>query len=85
MKNFHLPLPERTYNELRDAAKRSGQPATSVARDAIALWLRARKKVERHNAIAAYAAHTAGTELDLDPRLEEAAVEQLMRFGREKR
>jgi hypothetical protein len=84
MKNFHLPLPERTYNELLNAAKRSGLPATAVARDAISLWLRARKKLETHNAIAAYAADAAGTEVDLDPRLETAAIEHLMQSGREK-
>ena len=83
VRNFHLPLPEQTYNELRNAAKRSGLPATALARNAIALWLRARKKVDTHDAIAAYAAKAAGTELDLDPRLEAAAVKQLMQSERE--
>ena len=83
MKNFHLPLPDRTYAELRDAAKRSGRPATVVARDAIALWLRTRKKVERHNSIVACAAEIAGTEADFYPRLEAAAIEHLMRSQQE--
>jgi hypothetical protein len=84
MKNFHLPLPERTYDELRDAAKRSGQPATAVARDAIALWLRARKKLDRDNALAAYVAEAAGTEADLDPLLEAAAIEHLIESEQER-
>jgi hypothetical protein len=36
-------------------------------------------KKDRHNAIAVYAAEMAGTEFDLDPDLESAAVEQMMR------
>jgi len=78
MKNFHLPLPERTYAELRAEAARAHQPATTIAREAIAVWLRARKKVLRRKAIAVYAAETAGTEFDLDPLLESAAIEHLM-------
>jgi hypothetical protein len=85
VKNFHLPLPEGTYAELRAEAERVQLPATTVAREAIALWLRARKKVERHNAIAAYAAEMAGTPFDLDPSLESAAIEQLMKWDLEAR
>ena len=77
MKNFHLPLPEGTYAELRTEAKRVQLPATTVAREAIAFWLRARKKAERQNAIAAYAVEMAGTPFDLDKSLESAAIEQL--------
>jgi hypothetical protein len=79
MKNFHLPLPERAYAELRAEAERAHQPTTAIAREAIAVWLRARKKALRHTAIADYAAAAAGTEFDLDPLLESAAIEQLMK------
>jgi hypothetical protein len=61
MKNFHLPLPNDTYEHLRAAAERS--------------------KV-RHDAIAAYAAETAGTDLDLDAQLEVAGIEHLIKTGR---
>ena len=47
MKNFHLPLPEGTYDELRAEAERVHLPATTVAREAISSWLRARKKTAR--------------------------------------
>jgi len=77
MKNFHLPLSEGTYAELRTEAERVHLPATTVAREAIAFWLRARKKMERQNAIAAYAAEMAGTPFDLDKSLESAGIEQL--------
>ena len=75
MKTFHLPLPERTYTELRTESQRAQLPATTLAREAIELWLRARKKAARHSSIAAYAAGVAGTELDLDEQLESAAIE----------
>ncbi len=84
MKNFHLPLPDRTYEELSAEAKRTRRPATAMAREAIGLWLRARRKTARHRAIAAYAERFAGTELDLNPALEQAAVEMLLRETQEK-
>jgi hypothetical protein len=83
MKNFHLPLPEGTYAELRAVAERVQQPATTVAREAIAFWLRARKKVERQNAIAAYAAEMAATPFDLDNDLESAGILQLMKLDQD--
>ena len=85
MKNFHLPLPEHTYAQLRAVAERSQLPATSLAREAIDLWLRQQLRQARHDAISAYAAEMAGTELDLDPDLESAGVEHLLESGRKRR
>jgi len=82
MKDFHLPLPEQTYAELRAEAERVRRPATMIAREAIAVWLRVRKKALRHNAIAEFASEAAGTEFDLDASLESAAIEQLMKLVR---
>ncbi len=78
MKNFHLPLPEGTYSELRAEAKRAQLPATTVAREAISIWLRARRRAARRQAVLAYATRMAGTRFDLDPDLEAAAIEELM-------
>ncbi len=78
VKNFHLPLPEQTYGELRSEAERRNVPATSLARQAIQEWLRAKKKAATRRAIAAYASDMAGTEFDLDQRLESAAIESLL-------
>jgi predicted transcriptional regulator len=78
MKNFHLPLPDQVYDELKTEAQRSQIPATSMARQAIQTWLVARRKAARKQAIAAYAAANAGTELDLDRILENATVEFLL-------
>ena len=77
MKNFHVPLPNQTYESLQLEAQRSQLPATSVAREAIQAWLAARKRAERKKAIAAYAAEMAGTEMDLDTNLEDATLEIL--------
>jgi hypothetical protein len=78
MKNFHLPLPDQLYDELKSEAERIGVPATSTARHAIKTWLSARKKAARKQAIAAYAAEMAGTEFDLDRALEGATLELLL-------
>lgn len=78
MKNFHVPLPEQTYDQLRLAAERAKMPATAAAREAIDSWLRRQLRKERHEAIAAYAAETAGTTLDLDTELEAAGIEHLV-------
>lgn len=83
MKNFHLPLPEQTYIQLRAEAERTQVPATTLAREAIDLWLRYQMRKARHDAIAAYAAEMAGTNLDLDSDLESAGIEHLVKTGKE--
>ncbi len=85
MHNFHLPLPDEVYRDLREEAARSNQPATALARQAIGLWLRHRRKVVRHDAIAAFAAEHAGSRLDLDPELEAASLEHLLATNEGKR
>ena len=85
MKNFHVPLPEETYDHLRVAAARSKVPATALAREAIDFWLRQQMKKARHDAIAAFAVDAAGTSLDLDDDLEAASIEHLVRPRKEKK
>jgi len=82
MKNFHLPLPEDTYDQLRAASERTKVPATALAREAIDTWLREQARRVRHDAIVAYANQVAGTDLDLDPDLESAGIEQLVKMDR---
>jgi hypothetical protein len=82
MKNFHVPLPERTWGELRAEAERAQLPATALAREAIDWWLREQARKARHDRIAAWAAEMAGTDLDLDPALERAGIEQLVHAGK---
>jgi hypothetical protein len=75
VRNFHLPLPEPTYRRLRDAAERTNQPATALARYAIERWLREHRKSVVREAIARYAVETAGSREDLDEALEAASLE----------
>ncbi len=82
MKNFHLPLPEQTYTELRAEAERAQVAATVLAREAIDWWLRQQRRQARHEAIAAYAAEMAGADLDLDRDLESAGIEHLLDTGK---
>jgi hypothetical protein len=82
MKNFHLPLPEHTYSNLRAEAERMQVPATTLAREAVDCWLREQFRKNRREAIAAYAAEMAGTNLDLDSDLESAGVEHLVKTGK---
>lgn len=83
VKNFHLPLSEQTYQELRTQTERMQVPATTLAREAIDLWLRQQLRRARHDAIASYAAEVAGASLDLDPDLEAAGIEHLVKAGKE--
>ena len=82
MKNFHLPLPERTYAQLRAEAERTQVPATVLAREAIDLWLRDQLRLARHSAISAYAAEMAGSSFDLDTDLESTGIEHLLKTGK---
>ncbi len=82
MKNFHVPLPDETYDHLRTVAERSKVPATALAREAIDFWLRQQLRKARHDAIADYAANMAGTSHDLDAGLEAAGIEHLVKTGR---
>jgi hypothetical protein len=78
MKNFHLPLPEALYTELRTEAERSNMATTTLARHALEQWLKEKRRSDVRQAIEAYAADVAGSALDLDEALEEAAVEALL-------
>jgi hypothetical protein len=76
--NFHLPLPSDLHEMLRDEVERSGQPATTLARQALYDWLKQRRKQRLHEEIATYAAAHAGTEADLDPDLEQVSTRSLI-------
>jgi len=78
LRNLHVPLPENLYSQLRAEAERAQQPATVLARQAIAWWLEQQSKRALHDSIRAYAARNAGTEVDVDQELETAAIEHLL-------
>jgi hypothetical protein len=79
MKNFHVPLPDQTYTHLRAEAERVQVPATALAREAIDWWLRQQARKARHEQISTWAVQMAGTDFDLDPVLEAAGIENLLK------
>jgi plasmid stability protein len=78
MRTFHLPLPDDLHEALRREATADHRPATEVARDALAGWLQARQRERVAKEIHRFALDFAGTELDIDPVLEQAGVEHLL-------
>lgn len=78
MKNFHLPLPEDLYGDLRAEAERSSVTATTLARQALEEWLQQKRRNHLRRAIETYAAEVAGSADDLDHGLESAAVARLL-------
>ncbi len=77
-RSVQVSLPEELYHQLRVEAERVNQPATVLARDAIAEWLQQRSNRVLHDSIRTYAELHAGTPVDLDEDLEQAAMERLM-------
>lgn len=78
--NFHLPLPSELYEQLREGAERSGQPATVVAHEALRVALRQRRKTRLHAEIAVFASQHAGSDIDLDEELERTASIESLRL-----
>jgi hypothetical protein len=76
--NLHVPLPEELHEKLRAEARKSGQPATELAREGIRLLLDLRRREAIHAEIAKYAETVAGSRADLDEDLEAAAVRHLL-------
>ena len=76
--NFHVPLSKGLYKRLREEATRSKQPATVLAREAIACWLKQKERELLAEELMAYVDTHAGTEYDLDEEFEDAAVEHLL-------
>jgi hypothetical protein len=75
LKNFHVPLPEDLYEDLKAEAAYSSRSANALAREAIAQWLDSRKQARVHRQVLEYAMAVAGTAQDLDIALEAAGLE----------
>ena len=80
LKKFNLPLPEETHKALFDESRRTGIPATRLVRSALEDWLQERRREHRRNDVRRFALEHAGGEYDLDPVLESAAAEEILRF-----
>lgn len=78
-RNVHVPLPTDLYSALQAEAEDAGRPANALAREAIALWLQARRQARIDQAILDYSEAVAGTSDDLDPDFEVASLAYLAR------
>jgi hypothetical protein len=77
-KNFHLPLPEALYDELRAAAREVDQPATRFAQELMRAGLHEWRRARRRQQIVAYAHQVADSSEDLEPELEAAGIDSLI-------
>jgi len=77
MKNFHLPLPEDLDGDLRGYARAVGKPATLVAREALAEYLKAKRREKTRDEVEDWARAHARGPADLDEALEDAGVESM--------
>ncbi len=84
-RNLHVPLGEEVYEALLAEARRTGRPATQVARQAIERLLEQRRKEAIERELAEYVREMAGTGADLDPALEAAGIELLLGRSSRKR
>lgn len=78
VRNFHVPLSEPLYKALQSEARRSGHPATEIARNAIRAVLTERAKSDLYDELRAYAERNGGTGVDLDPDLEAAGIDSIL-------
>ncbi len=78
MSHLHLPLSEELSNRLRRVAQCTKQSSTTLAREAINLFLKDQEKKLLHQQIASYAAACAGTKEDIDKELEAASISVLL-------
>jgi hypothetical protein len=76
--NLHVPLPAELNQKLRAEARRSGQPATEIAREGIRVFLESRRRQAIREEIKAYAHKIAGSRDDLDIEMESAAIEHML-------
>jgi hypothetical protein len=74
-RNFHLPLPADTYDELRSASEEMSQPATQLVRSILQNWLKLRKKAQTKNKIAEYTREIESNDVSIDSDFEALGVE----------
>ena len=79
-KKLSLPLPADMHAALFDESRRTGVPATRLARSAIEDWLEKRRQERRRDDVRRFAEQHAGGEYDLDPALEAVAAEEVLHY-----
>ena len=79
-KKLNIPLPEEMHRALFAESRHSGIPATRLVRSILEDWIEQQKRKRRRDDVRKFATTYAGSELDLDPELEDAAAEELSRL-----
>lgn len=80
VKKLNLPMPPELHEALFAESRILGVPATRIARSALEDWLAKRRRARLEEEIYRFATTHGGTELDLDPQLEQAATAELLRL-----
>ncbi len=84
-KKLSLPIPDEMHRELFDESRRTGVPATKLARSALEEWLRRRRRERRQEEVHQFAIEHAGTDYDLDTQIESVAADELRDFDEDDR
>lgn len=79
-RNLHVPLTDDLYARLHAEAKRRGEAATQVAREAISTFLTQRERAVIDAEMEAFARRWAGTKVDLDKDWEGLGLESLRKL-----
>lgn len=78
---MNLPLSPETHTAIFGEARRRGLPATRLVRSILEDWLREQRKARLGDEIRRFAERHAGSEVDLSPAFEDAAVAELRRLN----
>jgi len=77
---MNLPLSRETHAAIFGEARRRRLPATRLVRSIVEDWLAEQERARVDDEIRHFARRYAGTELDLSPALEGAALAELRRL-----
>lgn len=75
---MRVPLSTELHASLQQISSAVGKPATVIAREAIEEHLKRLQKIIVDQSIQRWAMKVSGTDLELDPELEQAAVDFLV-------
>lgn len=84
-KKINLPLPGDLHRAIFAEAREQGMPATRLVRSILRRWLDERARAREAEELSRFAREHAGSELDLAPELEAAAMAELERATRDRR
>ncbi len=80
VKKLNLPLSPELHAALFTESHNLGIPTTRLVRSVLEEWIEKRRRDRLDEEIYRFAMTWGGTEIDLDPELEQAATEELLRL-----